>query len=137
MIPFSLRSLGAVALTAFSGCGAEESVPHPVSEPSSSGLLFRPHASLDVFAAGEVVHVLCATAEDEGTPSELLHVRSSDGGRSWSTPVRVDQGAPPAHRPNATNAPQVAARGDELLAVWSTKGKGTWPSSLNGHDGFW
>jgi hypothetical protein len=79
--------------------------------------------ALDVYAEGNRIHLLVAVAR-EGT-SVLLHSRS-DGGAAWSEPVRVDAGLPPAHSPHRGADPQIAAIGDDIVAVWMSPGTDKW-----------
>lgn len=78
--------------------------------------------SLDVCADGGTVHLLLGFRENGFTRLEYL--RSEDGGVTWSSPVRVDRGAPPPHRPVRGNDARIAARGNSVLAVWTASGTG-------------
>src|SRR6185503_1270266 len=86
--------------------------------------------SLDVFASGNEVQLVYVLPGEGGDPEEhhhpgqLFHTRSSDGGETWSPPVRVDAGLAPPHAASYTNAPQIAAQGELLVAIWSSKGSG-------------
>jgi hypothetical protein len=75
-------------------------------------------SSMDVYADGDVVHLLLAR-RDDNQPPMMQYVRSTDAGEIWSEPVIVgkDQPAPePAHRGADV---QVAASGQNLVACWT------------------
>lgn len=84
--------------------------------------------SLDVYASGETLHLLVAESKDGSPRATLLHRRSEDGGETWSSPVAVDAGLPAAHSPHRGNDPQIAAKGNQLVAVWMSKGTGLFDS---------
>jgi hypothetical protein len=80
--------------------------------------------SLDATADGGQIDVLTAL---RGHPDDrLVHRRSPDGGRTWSAEREVDLGGRPMHEPHRGMDPQVAARGDRLLAVWTAPGTSEW-----------
>jgi hypothetical protein len=84
--------------------------------------------SLDVCAEGERLHLLLGEyREGEKTPA-LLYRRSEDGGASWAEPVRVDTGLPAAHAARRGMDAQIAGAGDQLVAVWMTRGTGMFDS---------
>ncbi|MBI2386374.1 MAG: exo-alpha-sialidase [Elusimicrobia bacterium] len=63
---------------------------------------------------------------ESGKEVALTYLRSDDGGRTWSAPVRVDAGRP-AYRFGAGDA-RVAAEGDEVYAMWARPGNGPYGS---------
>lgn len=73
----------------------------------------------DVYADRGRLHRL------EGGPGAsvpLRHLRSDDGGATWSAPVRVDGGRPAYHF-SAGDA-RIAAEGDAVYAMWPRTGEG-------------
>ena len=97
-------------------------------EPVAGAASHPKHADgvwgLDVVSRGSTVDLLVATAE--AGVVRLLHQRSSDGGRSWSTPVPVPAGElAPAHGHRGAD-PQIAAAGDRLLVAWTARGDSSW-----------
>ena len=97
-------------------------------EPVAGAASHPQHADgvwgLDVVSRGSTVDLLVATAE--AGVVRLLHQRSSDGGRSWSTPVPVSAGElAPAHGHRGAD-PQIAAAGDRLLVAWTARGESSW-----------
>ena len=80
--------------------------------------------SLDVYATGETIDLLTGeTAGANGAPA-LWYRRSTDGGKSWSSPVRVGEGMPVPHQPHRSNDPQVASNAKQVVAVWASAGRG-------------
>ena len=80
--------------------------------------------SLDVYVEGSTLHILFADQDPETKTSLLRYQGSNDGAQSWSTPIRVDVGgAAPYARGRGTDF-QIAAAGNNLVAVWMTKGSG-------------
>jgi hypothetical protein len=78
--------------------------------------------SLDVFADNGMLHLL--TGESAGGEVALLYQYSEDGGGVWSNPVRVDRDMPAPHHLHRSSDAQIAASGNQLVAVWSTSGTG-------------
>lgn len=86
---------------------------------------FAAHAAttgFDVYSDRGALHRLDGEKDRDGLPA-LAYRRSSDGGRSWTAPARVDAGRPRAYRFAAGDA-RVAADGGTLLAVWTATGSG-------------
>jgi hypothetical protein len=80
--------------------------------------------SLDLFARGGVADVLVTVKTAAGL--ELRHQRSTDGGRTWSPPVRLPAEAGDLKSAHRGMDPQVAAHGDRLVAVWTRAGTSPW-----------
>ena len=80
--------------------------------------------SLDLFARGGVADVLVTVRTAAGL--ELRHQRSTDGGRTWSAPVRLPVAAGDLKGAHRGNDPQVAAAGDRLVAVWTRPWTSPW-----------
>jgi hypothetical protein len=72
------------------------------------------------------VHACHTGAEfDETRKSrQLLYRRSNSDGRTWTTPVRVTDDDASLYQIDRGNDPQIAAHGDTVIAVWTTKGSG-------------
>lgn len=99
------------------GCG---SAPPP--QPQRHAFGFDTIVSYDAVHQDGRIDLLLAGRVGDGI--ELRHAVSSDGGRHWSTPRRVDAGAPPVHGLGHGNDVQIAAAGTHLVAVWPTAGSG-------------
>jgi hypothetical protein len=80
--------------------------------------------SIDVYADGPNLHLLVASRSGAG-PVALYYRRSEDGGETWSGPVRVGDGIPPPAGVHRGMDVQVAASGLRVIAVWQTKGAGS------------
>jgi hypothetical protein len=85
---------------------------------------------------GQVELLLAKSVDGE---AGVFHQHSSDGGGTWSEPVRVDHGMPPPYSPHRGMDPQIAAAGAKLIAVWTTAGTDAWGSgpmaTALSHDG--
>lgn len=75
-------------------------------------------AHFDVYADGDAIHLLTGV-RDARSGLVLSHRRSTDGGATWSEPVRIDASGGDVFAPHPGENPQVAARGDDVLAVWN------------------
>lgn len=80
--------------------------------------------SVDVVVDGGSVHLLLGDYHAETKLPALQHLRSTDGGATWSKPVRVDAGATAPHIPHRGMDAQLAASGAKLVAIWNTPGTG-------------
>ena len=95
--------------------------------------------SADVWVDGSVVHLLTADRAAAGAPPELHYQRSSDGGATWSAPVRLGEGQPATIAHRGMDA-QIAASGEKLVAVWPTAGndkmgRGPMATAISGDGG--
>lgn len=98
------------------------------AKPGAASSHRSPHkpagvVSLDVYRNGALVHVLTGEAGTRGE-MQLLYRQSKDGGQSWGAPVRVTADTASIHDMTRGNDAQLAADGQRLLAVWTTKGSG-------------
>lgn len=74
---------------------------------------------LDVYVQNGVIHLLLGEdASDQ--PTALYYRRSADGGATWTEPVRVNQGSPAVYSRRNMD-PQIAAWGDYVVAVWTSR----------------
>jgi len=78
----------------------------------------------DVYRDGTVLHLLRAEFDAAPAAGRLLYRRSDDDGRTWTAPVRVNADDASLHAVVRGNDPQIAARGDTVMAVWTAKGSG-------------
>lgn len=76
----------------------------------------------DVYAEGDTLHLLSAEYVKDSEHPRMLYQRSTDGGATWSQPVRIDRGATPPFIQGRGVDPQIAASGRHLVAVWTTAG---------------
>jgi hypothetical protein len=128
------RALGfSVVLFGLTACFNAQSVPFDA--PSSLGL--QEVTSFDVTVNNDIVHALIAgKVTEKNNRAVVRYLSSEDGGQQWSTAVDVSNDTDPiAVRGNDV---QIAASGNNLLAIWQTKGE--FPSmgamvSRYSHDG--
>lgn len=79
--------------------------------------------SYDVFAEGDVLHALFAVAGAESKRPHIAYIRSGDGGRHWSAPLDIEQPLTETVESSAGNEIQIAAVGEQLLAIWQVTGE--------------
>ena len=84
--------------------------------------------SLDLYRDGATLHLLLADYATNSKVPALVHLRSTDAGATWSSPVRVDAGATPARSPHRGMDAQIVATGEKLVALWGTAGTGLFGS---------
>ncbi len=82
-------------------------------------------AHYDVVVDHDTLHLLIGTGKKGAPDIALWHLRSGDGGTTWSKPARVNR---PGDRLSANHPgenPQIAAVGDRLIAVWTQQRTGS------------
>jgi len=139
--PFLLRSPRsrpggrAFAISAALGLALAADFAAPASAKPPGGPPPLGTLALDVWSDGsdgsggsggsERLHLLIAVSEEvtPGTPG-LRHLASVDGGETWSEPVAVGEGQAPPFSPHRGMDPQIAGRGDRLVAAWMIAGTG-------------
>ena len=77
-------------------------------------------AHFDVFQEGDTLHLLTGYRAADEPGVALWYRRSSDGGETWTDPTRVNWQAEELFAPHPGENPQIAARGDRVLAMWSS-----------------
>lgn len=99
---------------------AGDDMPRMVPTPDGDAI------SLGAYSDGATLHLLSAIRPGGDQPGRITiwHQRSEDGGISWSSPVRVDEGMPAPHNPHRSADIRIAGIGDDLVAIWSTGGGG-------------
>lgn len=80
--------------------------------------------SLDVAVDGSTIHLLLGDYHADTKLPALQHLHSTDGGATWSKPVRADAGAAAPHIPHRGMDAQIAISGAKLVAIWNTPGTG-------------
>ena len=81
-------------------------------------------AHFDVFQEGDTLHLLAGYRAADGPGVALWYRRSSDGGISWSDPARVNGKGEELFSPHPGENPQIAARGERVVAMWGSKPEG-------------
>ena len=94
--------------------------PKPVSV---DGLTGHDLISFDIYAEGDVVHAVFAAATTKPKQPYVAYLRSDDGGQHWMSPVSIGQHADSTLESSAGNEIQIAASGDDLLAIWQVTGE--------------
>lgn len=114
--PFILLALGTAsgALTLSAADKTKEHEHHLAVAPGVQ--------SLDVSASPTGLHLLTGELASDGKSTELLHTVSRDGGETWTRPVVVGGGQAPPFSAHRGADPQIAALGNQVLAVWMTAG---------------
>lgn len=124
MNPFALRSSRTLACCLLAASASISLAPasekHAAGHHSSEGLAGT--QSLDVAAQGNKLDLFVGNYTPGNPRASLEHLRSTDGGITWSKPVSVDKGMPQAHMPHRGMDAQIAASGDTLVAAWMTPG---------------
>ena len=85
----------------------------------------------DVAAAGDTIHLLLATVADPAADRKqfrLAHVRSDDGGVTWSAPVAIPTAHGTPAKMHRGDDPQIAVHGNQLIALWTARGDGPFGS---------
>lgn len=78
--------------------------------------------SFDVYADAGTIHSLSATASNEGK-SHITYRYSNDGGRSWHGEIELSDLLGGKLESKLGNDLQIAAHGDNVLAVWQVEGE--------------
>jgi hypothetical protein len=121
----ALQLIGAACTRKPDEAAPPRAEPVRITAMDGLGLASGALESLDVYVDGDVVHTLVATVLPGGNERwALYYVPLSVTGETLAAPVRVDAGTEPPHRPSHGGDPQLAVRGDNLVAVWTTKGIG-------------
>ncbi len=121
-LPAVLISLTATAMTGCSSDPLLDIVQSPVALYSTSTFGLYDVSTFDVYAENDVIHILAGgkiSAEDKQI--KLSYLRSEDGGKTWQQPVNL--GNLVETIASRGNDVQLAAKGENLLAVWQTKGE--------------
>ncbi len=83
--------------------------------------------SLDVYVNQGNLDLLIGKTSSESN-SKLYHRRSTDKGKSWSEPIRVDRNEEPVKGARRAMDPQLCVSGDNIIAAWTKPGKGRFGS---------
>ena len=100
-----------------------EAAAHGHDHPPADGVV-----ALDVYQDGNRLHLLTAETVRAETAAKLWHQSSTDGGKTWSERAIVNRDLAPPQGATRGNDPQIAAFGEDLVAVWMTRGTGLFDS---------
>ena len=127
----TLRRYASLLVLSVVACGppVEKAAKSEESQPAGAAASHHaPHPEgvwgLDVTSQGPFVDLLLATAGEGGV--RLLHQRSLDGGRSWSSPVEIPTHSFAMAHGHRGSDPQIAAHGNDLLVAWTARGSSPW-----------
>lgn len=124
----SLRRVARIVAVAACLSGADARAAEPKAVAHHAHAAVSGVRSLDVYAGGERLHLLTGEDVEGQHGTALLYRKSEDGGATWTPPVRVDAGLPPAFSPHRGMDAQLAAAGDRVIAAWTTAGTDQWGS---------
>ena len=95
---------------------------HPPFFSKTSTGLFE-IKSFDVYKDNETLHALVSGLKTEkDQPQTIRYLKSTDNGKSWSQPVEIQNDFLPALAARGNDV-QLAANGENLVAVWQTQGE--------------
>jgi hypothetical protein len=126
MPAFSIRLFGVLTVSAFIlKAAAQESsgAHHPHVSPAVGTNDVR---SLDVYADGGTIHLLLGVYASESPMPRFQYLRSTDGGSHWTAPAPVYGGTATPYAVHRGMDAQIAASGDNIVAVWTTTGNDDW-----------
>jgi hypothetical protein len=78
-------------------------------------------SSFDVYKENEILHALVSGLKTEKDKAQTVrYLQSTDNGKHWSLPIEIKNTFPLAGRGNDV---QLAAKGQNLVAIWQTQGE--------------
>lgn len=86
--------------------------------------------TLDVYTEKNTIHALFSGIDRNTQRLALKYITSLDTGKSWSTPVTVNQGLATVKKSKRGNDFQIAAFANKIMAVWQTQGGEPWTGKL-------
>ncbi len=107
-------------IIAFTPCSGLSHEAHSMN----GGKGFDGVVGLDAVSSGTMIDLLMVTAT--GKNLKLEHIRSSDGGGSFSKAHLIKVPGMKVFRPHRGADPRLVSRGDELLVVWTSPGTSAW-----------
>lgn len=87
--------------------------------------------TLDVYSEKNSIHALLSGIDKKSEHIVLRYINSLNAGKTWSTPVTVNQNISPVRKSKRGNDFQVAASGDKVMAIWQTKGGEPWTGIMS------
>jgi hypothetical protein len=111
------RYASSVALVAL--CATPSAFAAAPPEAPATTAPSRDVAYYDAYADGDALHVLVGYGRKGNPAVQLWHWRSDDGGKTWRDAVRVNANDEPVAGPHPGENPQIAARGDRVVVIWT------------------
>jgi hypothetical protein len=87
--------------------------------------------TFDVYAENSTIHSLFSGLDKQSQKLTLNYINSQDSGKTWSTPITVNQNISPVKKSKRGNDFQVAASGNKVMAVWQTQGGEPWTGVIS------
>lgn len=103
--------------------GMPQSENMPRSPINTEALAVKSLLSYDIYVEGEILHAVFVAKSANPKHPYIAYLRSENGGQHWSAPVEIDQYIPTTLESAAGNDVQIAAHGDDLMAVWQVTGE--------------
>lgn len=99
-----------------------QNLPEAFYPKTSVGLLEI--SSFDVYRDGEILHALISGLKTEKDKAQTIrYLQSADNGKHWSSPVEIQNTFSPPTLATRGNDVQLAANGQNLVAIWQTQGE--------------
>ena len=129
ILPIRRKYLSGLLACGLVACSAPSEQPHqpltvstPFSVLDTKALGVETVTSFDVYAEGLLLHALFA-ATVANQANFVGYIQSEDGGQHWSTPVAIGSVINAPLESKTGNEIQIAATGDQLLAIWQVTGE--------------
>jgi len=100
----------------------------PVQKTINTGL--KTVHTLDIHAEKNTIHALFSGIDSNTRQLALKYMGSLDAGENWSAPITVNMGLAPLKKSKRGNDFQVASHGNNVMAVWQTKGGEPWTGKI-------
>jgi len=91
---------------------------------------FKTVQTLDVYAEKNTIHALYSGLDKKTGKPLVKYLHSLNAGKTWSAPVIVNQHIAPVKQARRGNDFQIAAFGNNVMAVWKTKGGEPWTGKI-------
>ncbi len=107
-----------------SGCTASVSSLKNIDSPYSKTTVgLSEISSFDIYKDGETLHALVSGLKTQKDKAQtVLYLQSTDEGKHWSAPVEIQNNFSPALASRGNDV-QIAAKDENLIAIWQTQGE--------------
>ena len=107
-----------------SGCTASVSSLKNIDSPYSKTTVgLSEISSFDIYKDGETLHALVSGLKTQKDKAQtVLYLQSTDEGKHWSSPVEIQNNFSPALASRGNDV-QIAAKDENLIAIWQTQGE--------------
>lgn len=125
--PAPIALLLSTCLSLLTACGGPTAVSparielaNPLASQSPA---LRNLLSFDVYAEQQTIHAVFAAATDDPQQPYIGYLRSDDDGAHWQPAIELGRHVDKAFESGLGNDVQIAASGEQLLAVWQVRGE--------------